>query len=172
MIIDPAFSNTFNYHINQRIFDYVDRITENKSCPRLEAYSSCFISNITTLIMRVMSVAEIIIHGSGLLIISPFLDNKAEKVQEGITYLKQVPCEIASTPLLCIEFLGDCVAAIIDPKYFILYKSECTKAIPRHIGEGNECTTTNPNCALYCSDPSVRAKRRLLEFQGMIKYSE
>lgn len=172
MPLHPTFSDTLNNHINQLIFNYADRITENKSRPRLEAYSSCLMSNIIGLVMRVASIIEMTIHGSGLLIVSSFSQNRAQKIQEGIDYLKQVPCEIACWPLLCIESLADSFHAIIDPKYFILYQSECTKTTPHHIGKGNECKITNPNCALYCSDPSARAKRRLLEFQRIIKYSE
>lgn len=160
-----------NDQIQAWIYRSLDNYTEKKETLRPFAPAAIAVSTVFKLILRTSTIAEAALYGLGMLFLSPFVSNHKENLYKAYEWLSIIPYTKLCTVIIPIELIAITIFMLIIPRSFILHSSESTKTNFRYIGEGEACTNSR-HCKLYCSNPSVRAYRRLLDLQGIAKYSE
>lgn len=169
--IKPTYSEQLNDQIQGWIYQNLDSYTEQKETLRPFATGAIVVSTLFKLILRTSTIAEVALYGIGMLFLSPFVSNHKENLYNAYEWLSMIPSKTLYTAIIPIELLVITIFMLIIPRSFILHSSEGTKTTFRHIGKGEGCTNSR-HCKLYCSNPSARAYRRLLDLQDVAKYSE
>lgn len=150
----------WNYQIQYQIFNYLDKSTEQTQKLRFPAFLAFSASNLVHLITGTASIAELAIHGLGLVFTSY---PSSERNQRGQALLKRIPLRFAG---LFIAFpvvsIINTVFIIGEPKLYILNNVEYMKVNRIHLEAGTIGTQA------YEADSQMtdgRAKRKLLEWQ-------
>lgn len=132
-----SYSDQIHYQIQSSIFTALENYTKptNRNC--IPALLACGVSNLENLAWLVATTGEKIIRGSSLLIIAPFSSDYNRNIEKGYTLLKQISYDwldfFRNIPTL---FIRRPSYAILNPKYFILVLSLCSKVDNKHARSG------------------------------------
>lgn len=120
-----SYSEKLGYRIQYSIFTCLDKTVEKTKCLRFPAFITLGLASLTYLATQTVSIAELTIHGLGLILCS---DPSSENREHGWTLLKRVPWQIV-TLFPCFPFaLIACIFWIcINPKDCITNTCEAVK---------------------------------------------
>lgn len=155
-----TYSEKWNYQIQYQIFNHLNKATEQTQKLRFPAFLAFSASNLAHLITGTASIAELTIHGLGLVLTAY---PSSERNQRGRTLLKRIPLRFAG---LFIAFpavsIINAIIIIGEPKLYILSNVEYMKVNRIHLEAGTIGTQA------YEADSQRTdgvAKRKLLEWQ-------
>lgn len=116
-----SYSDQIHYRMQFSIFSTLEEYTEKMNNLCMPSLLACNLSHLESLIWLIATISEKTIHGVGLLIAIPFVDDRDYTIRKGYTLLKKIPSEclglFIGLPLSCIisPFF-----AIGNPKDFML----------------------------------------------------
>ena len=147
------------YQIEYSIFTNLDKTTEQTKWLRPPAFLAFGASSLTKLVVRTFSIAELAIHGLGLVLSSaPSSENRAY----GWSLLKRVPEQGLNILAIFPGLLIDPVIIFREPKFYILTHAEHIKVAFRHAKAG---TIGNQDYKKDSQNAIGMAKEKLIEWQ-------
>jgi len=154
----------WNYQIQYQIFSRLDKNTEQTQKLRFPAFLAFGASNLAHLTTGTASVAELAIHGLGLVLTSY---PSSEWSLRGRALLKRIPLRLVGLVIAFpVASIMNAVIIASEPKLYILSNSEHIKVNQRHLEAG---TIGTP--AYETDSQRVRgiAKGKLIEWQEEIE---
>lgn len=166
-LCSPTSSYLINYEIQFKFFKWVDQKTEKTKWIRFPVACAFGVSNLVTLITRIMSVIETFFIGSKLLLSSPFSENKMEKAKLGLNKISiQTPKNILRLFFILIEaYVNGIFGVLMNPKFYIISHTETMKVNLIHARKGTIQSIEHDE-DLYEADGI--ANQRLLSYQEVL----
>ena len=150
----------WNYQIQYQIFSYLDRNTEQTQKLRFPAFLAFGASNLTHLTTGTASVAELTIHGLGLVLTSY---PSSERSLHGQALLKRIPLRLVELVVaLPVVSIINAVIIVGEPKHYILSNREYMEVNRRHLEAG---TIGTPFYEKESQRAKGIAKEKLIKWQ-------
>ncbi|HRD55587.1 MAG TPA: hypothetical protein PLC42_04230 [Parachlamydiaceae bacterium] len=136
-LCSPSFSYLINYEIQSRMYNWFDKITDERQWLRLPGICIWTASNIGTIITRIAGVVETFFNGTSVLLSAPFTDNCLSNATLGLRQIfVHTPKNFLRTIFIPVEFIFGAAFNFAAPKYFTILMSECMKVNLNHAKAG------------------------------------
>lgn len=125
--IVPYF-DMLNYQAQASLFNDLDRFTEGTDRLRWPAFIAWNVSSAIGIATRILSIAEVTIHGLALLFIAPFSENSVFCMKKSYELTSMIPMKIVKAIgffFIAIPINGFCL--IVDPNWSIPSNAICAK---------------------------------------------
>lgn len=136
LLCSPSFSYLVNYEIQSSLYDWFDKITNDRDELKVPTVCVCCVSTMVTTATRISGVVETFFGGFLILFCIPF--NK--KFDEGKLGLHEIfvhtPKNILRMAVIPFEFIHGLIFSLCEPKFFILIELHQLKVNLIHAKEG------------------------------------
>lgn len=128
-----AYLTKLNYRADIAIYTYLDDYTVNSKHVCLPSFAACTASDLFRLCTRICAVAEDLIHGTGVFLISPFSKNPSETRKKSWKILKEIRTEFREVLILPFRYIYHLVLAFGEPKMLIIEGVEYAERYREHL---------------------------------------
>lgn len=132
-LCSPTFSYHVNYEIQSRMYEWFDKLTDNRKDLKLSGFGVLYVSNIITLSTRVSAIGETFLCGIGLLFLALYENKHQNNLKLGaheiFVHTPKNVLRLAFTP---VEFIFGMISHFAEPKFLVMEVNECMKINLKH----------------------------------------
>jgi len=136
-LISSSTSYLVNYEIQFKMYDWLDKKTEETQWLKLPGIGMCCASTLVTTVTRVSGIAEVFFKGLGILATSPFTNNRINNAKLGLSEIfVHTPKNVLRSACIPVEFIYGVIFNLCEPKFFTIETSNWMKVNVIHARAG------------------------------------